>query len=140
MKYRIEHESKYRIRIKLLSGALSDSQAEILRYVLQTTKYAKKVSIFKHVGSIAIEYDGKRRKELLERLDRFNFANVDMMADELEHNPPVDETEIRERHLTPALKRKLRVRIAAEAAADLLLPTPIQLAYHAYQFVSLKEL
>ena len=44
------------------------------------------------------------------------------------------------RHLTPELKRKLRTRILIECAADVFLPMPVQVAYHVYQLLTLKEL
>ena len=42
--------------------------------------------------------------------------------------------------MDPNLKKKLRRRITLEAGADLILPAPVQLAYHLYQLVTLKEL
>jgi ATP-dependent exoDNAse (exonuclease V) beta subunit len=48
--------------------------------------------------------------------------------------------EMRNRKLDPELKRKLRMRILGETIADTVLPLPVQLAYHAYQMVTLKEL
>jgi hypothetical protein len=47
---------------------------------------------------------------------------------------------MRKRKLDPELKRKLRMRILGETIADTVLPLPVQLAYHAYQMVTLKEL
>ena len=47
---------------------------------------------------------------------------------------------MKKRKLDPELKRKLRMRILGETIADTVLPLPVQLAYHAYQMVTLKEM
>ena len=99
MYYRIEAETKHRIRIRIGSRKLSDEQAKILKY-----------------------------------------AFVQMMAEKEEENARISAEEMRNRKLDPELKRKLRMRILGETIADTVLPLPVQLAYHAYQMVTLKEL
>ena len=37
-------------------------------------------------------------------------------------------------------KRRLNRRILVEAAADMILPAPVQVAYHAYQMLVLQSL
>ncbi len=52
----------------------------------------------------------------------------------------VSREELKQRKMDPKLKNRLRRRIILEAGADLVLPAPVQLAYHLYQLVTLKEL
>ena len=51
----------------------------------------------------------------------------------------VSREELKTRKMDPNLKKKLRRRIILEAGADLLMPMPVQMAYHLYQLVTLKE-
>ena len=54
--------------------------------------------------------------------------------------PASGSEELSRRKLSPELKRKLRCKVIAEAAADMLLPAPVQLGFHVYQLVTLKNL
>ena len=60
-------------------------------------------------------------------------------VEEALRNHKVDAKELSTRKLDPALKRKMRARILVEAGADLLLPAPVQIVYHAWQLVTLKS-
>ena len=62
------------------------------------------------------------------------------MAEKEEENARISAEEMKKRKLDPELKRKLRMRILGETIADTVLPFPVQLAYHAYQMVTLKEM
>ena len=61
-----------------------------------------------------------------------------MFAEGLEES--IGKEELARRKLSPELKRKLRCKVIAEAAADMLLPAPVQLGFHVYQLVTLKNL
>jgi hypothetical protein len=64
-----------------------------------------------------------------------------MMAEKKDNeNAMISAEEMRKRKLDPELKRKLRMRILGETIADAILPLPVQLAYHAYQMVTLKKI
>ena len=97
------------------------------------------VTVYKASAGCAIAYTGDR-SEIIRRLNSFNFDNVQMMAEKEEENARISAEEMRKRKLDPELKRKLRIRILGETIADTVLPLPVQLAYHAYQMVTLKEL
>ena len=75
---------------------------------------------------------------ILKKLRNLQFHNVKMFAEEIEES--ISTEELSRRKLSPELKRKLRCKVIAEAAADMLLPAPIQLGYHMYQLVTLKNL
>ena len=97
------------------------------------------MTVYKASAGCAITFTGDR-DEIIRRLNSFNFENVQMMAEKEEENARISAEEMRNRKLDPELKRKLRMRILGEAIADTVLPLPVQLAYHAYQMVTLKEM
>ena len=70
------------------------------------------------------------------------FPLRDMAEEEIksEAKGHVSREELKVRKMDPMLKKKLRRRIILEAGADLLMPVPVQMAYHLYQLVTLKEL
>ena len=140
MKYRIASETKNRIRIRISSSKLSEEQAKILKYAFSRAPGVTSVTIFKATAGCAITYTGDRY-EIIRRLDSFNWDNVQMMAEKKdEENARISAEEMRKRKLDPELKRKLRMRVLGEAIADSVLPLPVQLAYHAYQMVTLREM
>ena len=140
MKYCIASETKNRIRIRISSRKLSEEQAKILKYAFSRAPGVTSVTIFKATAGCAITYTGDRN-EIIRRLNSFNLNNVQMMAEKKdEENARISAKEMRKRKLDPELKRKLRMRVLGEAIADSVLPLPVQLAYHAYQMVTLKEM
>ena len=47
---------------------------------------------------------------------------------------------MKSRKLDEQLKTKLRLRILAEMAADIAMPMPVQVGYHLWQMITLKNL
>ena len=154
MNYRIEAETTHRMRIRIGTRKLSEEQAKILKYAFSHAPGVSEVTVYKASAGCAITYTGDR-SEIIRRLNSFNFENVQMMAEKEEANARISAEEMRKRKLDPELKRKLRIRILGETIADkrklririlgetiadTVLPLPVQLAYHAYQMVTLKEL
>lgn len=138
MQYRIESETKHRIRIRLGRSKLTGEQAKILKYALSGIPGVTGVTIYGASAGCALSFDCDR-SEIIRRLDAFRFENVRMMAEKEETAKTISRAEMKSRKLDPELKRSLRLRILGEAVADTLLPLPVQLAYHAYQMVTLKE-
>ena len=136
MQYRILHESDHRIRFRIYMTSISAQEAEVLRFAFSNIKGVTKVTIYQATGGCALEYSCCR-DYLLERLDAFRMENVELLAKATQ--PSITAMEMRDRKLDPALKRKLRMRILAETAADILLPVPLQLGYHAWQMITLRE-
>ncbi len=137
MKYRIVHESAHRIRIRMFEPRITAEQEKILVYAFGAMKQVRKVTVFRDTAGCSIEYDGDR-KEILERLNAFHYENVLALA------PPSAQAhirleEVKSRKLDPALKRKMRMRILAETVADAVLPLPVQLGYHAWQMITLRD-
>ena len=137
MRYRIEAESKRRIRIRIRSCVLSKEQAEILKYAFTGIPGVTAVTVYRATGGCAIEYNCAK-EDILRRLDAFRFENVEMLA--AEESERISAQEMKSRKLDPQLKRRLRLRILAETVADLALPAPVQIGYHVWQMVTLKDL
>ena len=140
MDYRIEAETDHRIRIRIGTRKLTEEQSKILKYAISNAPCVTGVTIYKATAGCAITFTGDRR-EIIRRLNSFNLNNVQMMAEKKDkENAMISAEEMRKRKLDPELKRKLRMRILGETIADAILPLPVQLAYHAYQMVTLKKI
>lgn len=137
MRYRIVNESVHRIRIRLYTGSLSAREAGVLEYAFSHIRGVRKVTVYAATGGIALEYDGDRG-ELLEKLAAFQYKNVEMMAGDPQE--VITAQEMRDRKLDPALKKKLRGRILVETVADLVMPVPLQVGYHVYQMITLRDI
>ena len=137
MKYRIENETKHRIRFRMYTGPVSPLQEEILNYAFSSIQGVRKVTVYRATGGFALEYDGSR-EWILEKLDAFHYENVAIFAKEEQEQ--ISLQEVRERKLSPELKRRLRMRVFLESVADLVMPVPLQLGYHAYQMITLKDI
>ena len=137
MQFAIQHQTRSYMRLRLLRGRFTDAEAEVLEYALSNLKNVSGVKLYPASGGIAFSYKGDKEL-ILKKLRSLQFQNVKLFAEELEES--IDSAELARRKLSPALKRKLRCKVIVEAAADMLLPTPVQLGYHMYQLVTLKDL
>ena len=137
MNYRIEAQSKRRIRVRLRSSKLSEEEARILEYAFSGMPGVTKVTVYRATGGCALEYDCEA-EEILRRLDRFRFENVEMLAGEEQQR--ISAAEMKSRKLDEKLKTKLRLRILAEMVTDMALPAPVQVGYHLWQMITLKKL
>ena len=125
MEYIIMHETSKYMRLRLRKGHITASQAEILRYVLEGQQGVSGIRIYPASGSISF-FCEKERGKILYKLKRLQFHNVEMFARELDNRISTEELS----------RRKLMI----ETVADLLMPVPLQVGYHAYQLVTLRNL
>ena len=137
MKFVIQHQTSSYMRLRLNGGRFTRTEAEVLEYALSNLKGVSGVRLYPASGGIALSYKGDR-EIILKKLRNLQFHNVKMFAEEIEES--ISTEELSRRKLSPELKRKLRCKVIAEAAADMLLPAPVQLGYHMYQLVTLKNL
>ena len=63
---------------------------------------------------------------------------MELFASELDDR--ISREELKRRKLSPEVKNRLRRKVLIETAADLLMPAPLQVGYHIYQLVTLKNL
>ena len=137
MNYRIEAQSKRRIRIRLKRTQITEEEARILEYAFSGMPGVTKVTVYRPTGGCALEFDCGA-DEIRNRLDRFRFENVNLLAEEEKQR--ISVSEMKSRKLDEQLKTKLRLRILAETVADIAMPMPIQVGYHLWQLVTLKNL
>ena len=161
MTFTIEHETSGSMRVRLAGKKPSKRTAEAIRTLLIHTPGIRDAEVFRASGGLVVRHDMKRadlikilkeldpetirevkremeavKQELLERLQQIQDPHV---LEAALQNHRVDAKELSTRKLDPALKRRMRLRILLEAGADLLLPAPVQAAYHAWQMVTLKS-
>ena len=137
MEYIIMHETSKYMRLRLRKGHITASQAEILRYVLEGQQGVSGIRIYPASGSISFSCE-KEHGKILYKLKRLQFHNVEMFARELDTR--ISTEELSRRKLSPEVKNRLRRKVLIETVADLLMPVPLQVGYHAYQLVTLRNL
>ena len=137
MEYIIMHETSKYMRLRLRKGRITASQAEILRYVLEGQQGVSGIRIYPASGSISFSCE-KEHGKILYKLKRLQFHNVEMFARELDTR--ISTEELSRRKLSPEVKNRLRRKVLIETVADLLMPVPLQVGYHAYQLITLRNL
>lgn len=137
MKYSIAASSARRTRVRFYVPRLTDEDAELLEEVFSCIPGVNKVTVYQATCGCAFEHTCPR-EDILRRLDAFRFENVVMMTEKI--NPYISRDEMKERKLDPKLKNKLRMRIMAETLFDIAAPMPIQMGYHVWHLITLKEL
>ena len=160
MKFTVEHETSSSMRIRMAGDKPSKRTGDAICAILSRTAGIHKVRVYPATKGLihhSLSRDAlvgileeldpetireakqelkEERQELLHRLQRIQDPHL---LEEALRNHKVDAKELSTRKLDPALKRKMRLRILAEAGADLLLPAPVQIVYHAWQLVTLKS-
>ena len=137
MDFIIQHQTSAYLRLRLRSGRFTSAEGDVLEYALRHLRGVSDIQFFPFSGGITLHYEGDL-EEILRKLRALHFNNVKLFAEKL--GTSIDREELRRRKLSPAVKRSLRTKIFVETAADLLLPTPVQVGYHVYQLVTLKNL
>ncbi len=136
MKYYVAARSRHRIRVRLYVPRLTDGQVQVLQDVFSASESITRVTVYQATAGLALEFQCPE-EIILKKLDAFRFENVVMMAEK--ETSYISTHEMRERKLEPRLKRKLRGRIVAESLFDLVAPMPVQMGYHLWQFITLKD-
>lgn len=134
MKFSIEHKSRGRIRIRVPGGKISLAESRKIRLALLGIPEVTDVRIYQASGGVGVFYEGSC-EALIAKMQA-----LDVHADEHRQypdtkpeSPYLDADEIKKRGLAPHFKRKMRKQIIMEAAADVIMPMPLQLLYHVYQ-------
>ncbi len=135
MRYSIRHETANSIRLRLFSDMTAEDRKRDLKSALLEIDGIQKVTFYPATSGLRLEYSCGRQ-QLLESLDR--LCPSENMA-EAETEAPITSEELERRKLHPEVKKKMRNEILAEAVADLILPMPVQFAYHVYQIAKLKS-
>ena len=140
MEFAIQHETSTYMRLRLRQGRFTRAEAEVLEYALGNLKGVSRIRMYPTSGSIAFSYEGgdRGRGRILEKLRALQFRNVEMFAHEIDDT--IDREELARRKLSPEIKEGLRKKILLETVADILMPLPIQVGYHVYQLVTLRNI
>ncbi len=133
MQFSIQHETEGYLRIRLNSGKFSEAEEEILHYAFEGFQSIDRIRVFKSTGGLALHFHDNIRTSLLKHLKNLCLENVQIPGN------PITLQEIQTRSLSPAVKKRIRKGMLLEMCSDLVLPTPLQAAYHLYKIATLKD-
>jgi len=139
----IKSELDNRIRIHLADcDRLDYIYDQRLSYAVLQIKGVKDVRVYRRTAGVAITFDPEviSKDQLIKALKKMDYKAVWVPDDEFVDESKISLKELKERKLSQEAKNKLRAKILVETAADLFLPTPLQVGYHVYQLVTLKSL
>ncbi len=142
MNFIIKSELDNRIRIRVEGGKLDYVYDQRISYAIRQIDGVKDVQVYRRTGGVAITFDSQliSKNKLIKALNKLDYKTVWVPEDEFVDESKISLKELRERKLSQEAKNRLRAKILVETAADLFLPTPLQVGYHVYQLVTLKSL
>ncbi len=104
MKFIIKHEIDGRMRVRSAAGTMSFRQADILQYYLENISVVERAHVYERTGDAVIIYRGSR-EEIIEKLARFAFQNVDVPESVLENSNRSVESFYKEKIIIKTLSR-----------------------------------
>ncbi len=128
MKAIIEHESRGRIRFRLVQKQMSLTQADLLEAWFQKTGGVVQVTVHERTRCMVVQYQGDR-KAIIDAVSRFSWAEAERSI-----TPPAHSS----RALNREFQEKLVGKVVVKAASTLFLPNPLRIArvlWHAVPFV-----
>ncbi|MGN0159197.1 MAG: heavy metal translocating P-type ATPase [Brotaphodocola sp.] len=125
MKFKIEHEIRGRMRVRLLLKRMTAREADVLQYYLTGLDFVTAVKVYERNCSAAVCFQGDRR-ELIAAIRRFRFDTVKITDSCLEHSG---------RSMNQEYWDKLVNRTVLYGAQKLFLPYPVRAAVTAFKSV-----
>ncbi len=128
MKAIIEHESRGRIRFRLVQKQMSLKQADLLEAWLQKTGGVLQVTVHERTRCVVVQYRGDRI-DIIKAIGRFSWEEAERSI-----TPPAHSS----RQLNREFQEKLVGKVAMKAVSTLFLPAPLHIArilWHAIPFV-----
>ncbi len=119
MKFQIKHEIKGRMRVHMAQKRMTFEQADTLLYYLHSFKYVTSVQVRERTGDAIICYVGDRQ-EIIDRLRRFHYEDVEMPAGLIENSG---------RKVNQEYQDKLVYKVLFHYARKFLLPYPLKVCY-----------
>lgn len=119
MKFQIKHEIKGRMRVHMAQKRMTFEQADTLLYYLHNFKYVTSVQVRERTGDAIICYVGDRQ-EIIDRLRRFHYEDVEMPAGLIENSG---------RKVNQEYQDKLVYKVLFHYARKFLLPYPLRVCY-----------
>lgn len=149
MQFQICHENDNSLRLRLERHHLSRCEEQILSDILSLHPQITGIQIYPATAGLRIFFKGSKAK-LVESLEAIAYNNVLFLADGLPRSEnfhvqllPSGKEILKElsksKKMNPGLKKKIGKEIGLEAIADLILPTPLSLAFHVYQLLLLAK-
>ena len=127
MNCKILHESRGRLRVRLLCGRMSLHEADILEYYLLNVSGVRSVKVYDRTQDAAVEYDAAQdRSAVVRALAAFSFAPAEAMELVPEHTS---------RTLNREFEDKLAGAVIRRAFSRLFLPAPVTTALALFRSV-----
>ncbi len=141
--YTVMHEGRGNMRVRLHMKKIEAWQSDLIKFDLKTVPGVSDVVIYESTAGVSIRYTCPRQA-VINKLNSLDPASLITVREFLDENRDNEEKlgldEFRKRKLDADLKKRMRIRMVTEAAADMILPEPVQLAYHLYQLITLKNM
>ena len=119
MKFEIKHEIPGRIRIHVIQGRMSVTQADTLLYYLKSLESVTQATVYERTADACVCFSGDRAS-VIQALRRFRYESVEVPEAVLTNSG---------RALNNEYKDKIASQIAWHYARKLLLPYPLRAAW-----------
>lgn len=119
MKFEIKHEIPGRIRIHVIQGRMSVTQADTLLYYLKSLESVTQATVYERTADACVCFSGDRAS-VIQALRRFRYESVEVPEAVLSNSG---------RALNNEYKDKIASQIAWHYARKLLLPYPLRAAW-----------
>lgn len=80
MKCQILHESKGRIRLRLISKKMDLKQADMLLIYLESKSFIVRSNVYERTNDVVIHYNNGKREEVLSIMSKFSFEDKKLAA------------------------------------------------------------
>ena len=80
MKCQILHESKGRIRLRLISKKMDLKQADMLLIYLESKSFIIRSNVYERTNDVVIHYNNGKREEVLSIMSKFSFEDKKLVA------------------------------------------------------------
>ena len=75
MNFKILHESKKRMRVRMAQKRMSIKEADMLQYYLEGFEFVRKVVVYERTCDVAVYYNVNKRDAVINKLKKFDYNN-----------------------------------------------------------------
>lgn len=79
MNFKILHESKKRMRVRMAQKRMTIKEADMLQYYLEGFDFVRKVIVYERTCDVAIYYKDNKRESVIKRLKKFNYNDTALL-------------------------------------------------------------
>lgn len=136
MKYNIKHETQNSIRVRIDKKNLSYHMAEAISNKLNKINGVTNIEIYRGTGGIRAQYTSADvRNVILNAISDMDIEDITREEESVTYDSnPITARELRERGFDNDMKAKFRRQIWMEAVTDVLLPEPVNIAMHVFEY------